>query len=224
MNDMTNQKTRLKKTVNRSQQFLNSARDLFFKKGYQGTTIEQIAKKAGYSKRAVYMDYKNKDELFMYIVAEGVSLLLNQVKEINHDQLSVEKVIEQFFDIYIQFSRDHREYFRIIFNEAKPEIIQNASIRIQQKVSELERACLNEVVKVAERAIHEKIVSNIDPWETAGIFIGSITGIILLSMGGSQTVFTQDRLNDLGKRAIQLLWLGIQTQHENGKQRLLIKE
>ena len=54
---------------------LEAARELFFKNGYRGTTVQQIASQAGYSKRTVYLDYLSKDELFMTICVEGGELL-----------------------------------------------------------------------------------------------------------------------------------------------------
>ena len=46
---------------------LSAARQLFFKRGYIGTTVEQVAKAAGFSKRTVYLYFKNKDELFLSV-------------------------------------------------------------------------------------------------------------------------------------------------------------
>ena len=48
-----------------------------------------------------------------------------------------------------------------------------------------------------------------DPWDTAGIFVGTLTGIVLLSMGGSQTVFSQASLERLVKMAIRTFWRGL---------------
>lgn len=53
---------------------VNAARKLFFKNGYKGTTIANIAKQAEYSKRAVYLDFKTKDDLFVTICMEGLEI------------------------------------------------------------------------------------------------------------------------------------------------------
>ena len=43
----------------RREQVLGAARELFVAKGYRGTTIQEIARRAGYSKRTVYLDYQS---------------------------------------------------------------------------------------------------------------------------------------------------------------------
>lgn len=47
------------------QQIVNSAFALFGRYGYDGVSIDQIAKKTGLSKGAMYWHFKNKDELFI---------------------------------------------------------------------------------------------------------------------------------------------------------------
>ncbi len=203
---------------NRRSEFLDAAREIFFLNGYRATTMQQITAHAGYSKRAVYLDYQSKDDLFLHIAAEGMELLLENLQSIPIDELEVETCLKRITETQINFSRDHWEYFRICFSEATPEIIANSSEDTRNRVRELEHACLYVIVNVAERAIREKIVPPLDPWEAAGIFVGTVTGIILLSMGGSQTVFSKEALESLVFKAIWAIWTGLRSQAlENGE-------
>jgi len=194
---------------NRREETLDAARDLFFRQGYRGTSILQIAQRAGYSKRTVYLDYPSKDELFMTVCEEGGRLLLEKLRQIPAPRLSVEEAVDRFMKVYVTFSRNHREYFRMIFSEATPEIIANCTEDLRVRVAELERACLDVLVAWARRAMQEGLVPSGDPWEVAGIFVGTATGIILLSMGGSQTVFSKKTLESLVQKAIWTLWRGL---------------
>ena len=142
-----------KKKKNRPEEVLDAARELFFKQGYRGTSIIQIAQRAGYSKRTVYLDYQHKDELFMTVCEEGGRLLLEKLKSIPFDDLTIDEAVNRFMKVYIAFSRDHREYFRMIFSESSPEIIANCSDELRTKLGDLERACLNVLVAWGERAM-----------------------------------------------------------------------
>lgn len=188
---------------------LDAAKKLFFENGYRGTTIEQVAREAGYSKRTVYLDYRNKDDLFMSVCAEGGELLLKTLEEVPADELSVETSLERYLDIYVAFSREQREYFRIFFGETTQEILANCSAGVLARLANLERACLAVIVNLMERAIAEGDIPPVDPWDTAGIFTGTATGIILMSMGGSQTVFSQETLESLVNKAIWTFWAGL---------------
>jgi TetR/AcrR family transcriptional repressor of mexJK operon len=51
----------------------DAARKLFLRKGYSGTTMEEIAALAGLTKRTVYNNYGDKGALFSQIVADVLS-------------------------------------------------------------------------------------------------------------------------------------------------------
>jgi AcrR family transcriptional regulator len=187
---------------------------LFFHRGYRGTTIQQIAAHAGYSKRSVYLDFPGKDEIFILICSEGLELLLEKLREIPCETLTIEDCISRMLQVYVDFSRDHREYFRMIFGEATAENMANCSEGLRARIADLERACLATLEALAERALAEKAIGPVDPREAAGIFVGTATGIILLSMGGSQTVFSKETLESLVRQAIMLIWKGMRAPRE----------
>lgn len=51
---------------------VDAARALFLEKGYAGTTMEDIADRAGLTRRTVYNNYADKDALFVQIVREVI--------------------------------------------------------------------------------------------------------------------------------------------------------
>jgi TetR/AcrR family transcriptional repressor of mexJK operon len=52
---------------------VDAARTLFLRKGYAGTTMEEIAALAGLTKRTLYNNYADKDALFTQIVEDVVA-------------------------------------------------------------------------------------------------------------------------------------------------------
>jgi TetR/AcrR family transcriptional repressor of mexJK operon len=52
---------------------VDAARTLFLRKGYAGTTMEEIAAQAGLTKRTVYNNYADKDALFIQIVMQVIA-------------------------------------------------------------------------------------------------------------------------------------------------------
>jgi AcrR family transcriptional regulator len=198
----------------RGPELLQVARKLFFEQGYHGTTVEQVARAAGFSKRTVYLYFKNKDELFLSVGEEGLILLRQELEALNPSKMTVEEGMGGVMDVYLEFAREHTQYFRIIFQEATAEMIRKIPIGFRRRLEEHERACLAVVVAVAEKAISEGIVSGIEPWEIAAAFWGTVTGIVLLSMGGSQTVFTRSTREELVEKAVWILFAGMQKSRE----------
>jgi AcrR family transcriptional regulator len=51
-------------------QLIDTARQMFFTDGYHPTSLEKVADAAGYSKGAVYSNFRNKDELCTAVLDE----------------------------------------------------------------------------------------------------------------------------------------------------------
>lgn len=56
-------KTRAESQAETRAQLIATARQMFFRDGYHPTSLEKVADAAGYSKGAVYSNFRNKDEL-----------------------------------------------------------------------------------------------------------------------------------------------------------------
>jgi len=54
---------------------LDKAEGLVFERGFQSTTIYDLAKASGYTKRSVYLYFKDRDEIFFALTLRGQRLL-----------------------------------------------------------------------------------------------------------------------------------------------------
>jgi|GEM_PF-485209 len=72
---------RPKKQLNRRTDILDAAQKLFIEKGFEKTTIDEIAKSIDISKGSVYLDFKNKDEILLAIAERLVIFLIEQLEE-----------------------------------------------------------------------------------------------------------------------------------------------
>lgn len=192
---------------NRAPALLEAARALFFEKGYGGTTMELVSRRAGFSKRTVYLYFKNKDDLFLTVASQGLDRLQASLEDVDVDALAYEGAVETIMERYIQFASDDPKYFRFIFHDATQSMISNASEPVRERMAQQERACLRVPARVVEKGIAEGIVPVVDPEEAAIVFWGTVTGIILLSLGGSQTILPDNRL-DIIRQAVWVLYHG----------------
>jgi AcrR family transcriptional regulator len=62
--------TRAERQAQTRAQLLATARQMFFTDGYHPTSLEKVADAAGYSKGAVYSNFRNKDELCAAVLDE----------------------------------------------------------------------------------------------------------------------------------------------------------
>ncbi|MFD9963602.1 TetR/AcrR family transcriptional regulator [Amycolatopsis sp. NPDC058986] len=60
--------TRAESQARTREQLLATAKELFLRDGYAMTSLEKVADEAGYSKGAVYSNFRNKDELCLAVL------------------------------------------------------------------------------------------------------------------------------------------------------------
>jgi AcrR family transcriptional regulator len=75
-------KTRAETQAETRAQLVATAKQMFFEDGYHPTSLEKVADAAGYSKGAVYSNFRNKDELCTAVLDEIRAERLGEVLEI----------------------------------------------------------------------------------------------------------------------------------------------
>ena len=113
----------------RENRIIDMAQDIFFKNGYEFTTIIEIAKASGYNKRSIYLYFKDKEDLFLAVVLRGLTQLHQQLEIASKDtgitdsgttdsgttdsgikSHGIKGIGRAFFD----FSMDHPDYLKLI--------------------------------------------------------------------------------------------------------------
>lgn len=61
------------------QKILSSAKNIFARDGVQAAKLEEIATRADYSRGAFYLNFKNKEELFLAVAAQQISDLVSTI-------------------------------------------------------------------------------------------------------------------------------------------------
>jgi len=82
----------------RRQQLLTAARWLFMKKGYRGTTTEEIARRAGLTKGALYFHFKNKEEILFDLVRIIHQELIDAISSVPEKKASPADLLKALLD------------------------------------------------------------------------------------------------------------------------------
>jgi AcrR family transcriptional regulator len=78
----TERLTRAERSAHTRRELLEAAERRFFLRGYHGTTLDDIADEAGYTKGAVYSIFKSKAGLFLALFDEVMERRLQEVREL----------------------------------------------------------------------------------------------------------------------------------------------
>jgi AcrR family transcriptional regulator len=94
---------------------LDAARELFVAEGYRNVSIRKIAEKVEYSPAALYSYFPNKDAMFFALAEEGFRKLFEFTNDPAVTTAEPLSAIRNGFLRYYQFSREHPEYFDLMF-------------------------------------------------------------------------------------------------------------
>ncbi|MBN2275968.1 MAG: TetR/AcrR family transcriptional regulator [Bacteroidales bacterium] len=96
----------------RRNDILDAAERVFFKKGLEQATMDDIANKAELSKGTLYLYFKSKEELYFAIGIRAHQILWHMFeKVISPDK----KVMDNIFEIgkaFVRFANEYPDYFR----------------------------------------------------------------------------------------------------------------
>jgi AcrR family transcriptional regulator len=128
---------------------IDSAERLFFSRGYNNSTMDEIAKEAGFTKRTLYSYFTSKEDIYEKIKERGY-LILNTLflegleKEKNSSEILKIKAMGYSF---LKFERDYRGYFKSIFESegfmVECELLEKTTLEMLQN-------CIREGVKKGE--------------------------------------------------------------------------
>ncbi len=106
---------REREKLQRRQDILDAAREVFWQRGYVRTTMPQIAEAAELAPGTLYLYFESKTALYVELLMEGYDELLQRVREQVAEGGTPRRQAEGMIDAFFGFARDCPEYFDIIF-------------------------------------------------------------------------------------------------------------
>jgi TetR/AcrR family transcriptional regulator len=94
----------------RRKYILNVAEKLFFLKGYDEISMNDIAREAGLNKSIIYRYFKNKESLYFAIVLRGTLIFNKMFKEKVELQETGIKKLEEAGRAYFEFYKEYPDY------------------------------------------------------------------------------------------------------------------
>jgi AcrR family transcriptional regulator len=105
---------RIRERLDTRQSILASARELFLLKGFEATTIRNIAEKIEYSPSTIYQHFKDKNEIFYTIHTDAFSELVRYLNASDIHKNPMDQLIA-LGQIYIQFALENPELYDLMF-------------------------------------------------------------------------------------------------------------
>lgn len=169
---------------------LDSARKVFLKKGYEQTSIRNIANEISYSPGSIYFYFKDKSEIFHELHKEGFRLLLKQIKVLDKVEDPFER-LKANGRVFIEFAQNHKDYYNLMFIVEENTKTGSASFAIAQEAI----SHLSSIVKECQ-----------EKGRFVGLDTEYFTFMILSAIHGICALFCKDRtVSFVGKTNEELM-------------------
>lgn len=182
----------------RRQQLVSVGRALFAEKGFEGTSVEEIAAKAGVSKPVIYEHFGGKEGLYAVVVDREIQALLGQIttaltEHTGNARALLEAAAMALLD-YIETSTDG---FRILVRDSPPgQATGSFASLISDIASQVEHILAAEFKR-----------RRLDP-KTAPLYAQMLVGMVAIP-GGWWLDSRRMKKEDVAAHLVNLAWNGL---------------
>lgn len=134
-----------------------AAKDLFLRKGYQETSMGDIAAAVGLTRPALHYYFRTKERLFQSVFGEILMAFLPKIKEIITSEHQLEDKIRLITDAYFEVLSDMPELPLFIMKEAHRDPDNLLSIAASQNIINLGHSVLEVLGDMMEKGTIRKI-------------------------------------------------------------------
>lgn len=164
----------------RREEILNAAQRIFFEKGLQNSTMDEIAEAAELSKGTLYLYYSSKEDLYLAVMLRGFDLLRAMSERSIANSSSTAEAIWNLGPTYYEFFRKHRNFFRMFHFFQHPGFHKQVSEEMLGSCNATTQKIWGSVIGVIQRAIDEGVLrSDLNPAEAALILWSSANAILI---------------------------------------------
>ena len=126
---------RAREKKERRRQIMDAAKELFSTRGFQETTMEEIANKVELSPSTLYLYFQNKEELYGSMSVRDVAILLERLEKIDSrvEEDAVQRIKALKEVLYSLYEYDPQLLLRV-FNFQTSDLFKNLSPELKSDI------------------------------------------------------------------------------------------
>lgn len=178
---------------------IQTAIALFGEKGYDATTVEEIAQNAGIAKGSFYLHYPSKDSIYKEVIQRAADarhhFLHPKAEDPSED---VRRALARLLTQELRFARAEKRFYRLLISEDRD----NDPV-IGQEIRNLRRSFLVELIELIRRGMLRGVIREGNAILLAQLLKGMVRGAYQMLEENSSLTVDQIVLSIL-----DLLWRG----------------
>jgi len=107
------QERKEREKIRKREIILKAAEKIFFKKGFENTTMEEIAEEAEYAKGTLYLYFKNKEMLYTAIMLRSINIFTAILEEEIAKAKGGREKVAAIKTAYLKFYLNHFDHMKV---------------------------------------------------------------------------------------------------------------
>lgn len=199
----------------RRRQILDAAREIFSAKGFNGSTVEEIADRAELSPATLYLYFKNKYDLYATLNLEILQRVVDNVEKFKDDpQKGVMDKIRGFSDaLYEVYEYDPLILINFLHLQSSDNLTE-MSPELMEETRDLAAKGLRTMAELFKHAIEDGMIDDYPPVALADMTWALFTGLVLWEEG--KRFYNPDKkfLKPTLEMAVEIMTKGIRKSTE----------
>lgn len=173
---------------------LKAAREIFFEKGYEQTSIRNIADRIEYSPSTLYLYYKDKDSIFVALQEEGFKLFGDQMNVLIQAIRDPFERLKAIGWAYMNFAAEFPDYYDLMFIIRAPmKVLEEGECWMDGESS------FNMLVQVVRDCQAHGRFKGQEPEELGYVIWSTMHGMMSIAIRGRDRVISEEKRKNIGK-------------------------
>ena len=163
--------------LTRRADILSAAEKVFAAKGFYGSSMDEIAKKAEFGTGSLYKYFRGKRDLYFSLIDEKVEEITRLVRaELHKDKPPIDKV-ESMLHLQLTFIQRNRDFFKIYISE-RSRFEWTIKDDLGKGVHEKFLAYIGDLEEIMRDGIERGQFRDMDPRDMAHGFVGIVNSFV----------------------------------------------
>ncbi|MDH3212445.1 MAG: TetR/AcrR family transcriptional regulator [Myxococcales bacterium] len=200
---------RLEKKARSQRRILEAAKEVFFRDGFMGANLDEVAEKAGVAKGTLYRYFDSKAELYVAILSHNGEIFEDKLRNALSPDLPPMERLRRASHFYFRHYVENPDYFQIFWAIENQSVIGELPESMVEQVTELWERNLRLLARIIEEGARDGAFLAYDPWETANILWTLANGIIQTERSAPRRRVRRRPLDRVFDDAIDLVLRGL---------------
>jgi AcrR family transcriptional regulator len=200
---------RVQKKAESHRRILEAAKEVFFRDGFMGANLDEVAERAGVAKGTLYRYFESKAELYVAILSHNGAVFEEKLKSVLVPGLEPPEKLRRVSRFYFQHYVENQDYFQIFWAIENQSVIGELPSSMVEEVTKLWERNLRILERIIEEGVREGFFLEYDPWEVANILWTLANGVIQTERSAPRRRLRQRALDRVFEDAIDLVMRGL---------------